>query len=447
MYLNIAYSSAMRLISMSVSFINVYLLMYLIAKLIEDIYFTQFPVKRKLLFALLSGTVLNDAWRFGLSALSPLAKTLLSADNPVFALLFYLIGILVLNLPSRHAGRLMGHAFLYYIITSVFCRLVASLLFIQQPGPRNHLMDAVQQLTATAIMVMMSAITVRWLRLIGYSASLADQVPDKPRRGLLIYTLNATFVFVLCTWVPETTENQAVANALLMITFVLLFLFGVQLEIKDAIAVRLENKNVHSNALRNTIEEFSGIKRNFHSILQGYQRHLSKGDLEGLRQYHDALMDQTVRADGEMQLSRRMEENPALVALLINKAEAAKQKDLRLRLDIQTSLCGLAISNLDLCRVVACLLDNALEAAQESDQRLIHFSIEYKPAGGRLIILSNSTGHPVDVRDIERPGVSSKPGHMGQGLPSVRKTLAKYENCTLHTSYYDGGFFAYLAIG
>ncbi len=452
MYTPFAYSAPMQMILTGIAFIKTFVTMYLIAKLIEDVYFARFSVRQKALFALLTGTVLNDIWVYGLyfmggmASFSPIIYLLVTFVNPVFALLYRLIGIKVLRLPERHASRLMGHAFLYYVIIKEMNRLIGAMCFQQQPGAYNYMLDAAQQTACLLATVLLYFGVAHSLRRIGFSASLADQAPDKPKRELALYLLKATFVYVAVTAVPLLVENQAMVSALLLIMCVLMLLLGVQNDLKDAIAVRLENKNAHGNALRNTIEEFSGIKNGLYSILQGYQRHLATGDLAGLRRYHDALMDRTVRADGEMQLSRHMEENPALVSLLINKAEAARRADLRLQMDIQVGLSDLPIESMDLCRVVACLFDNAIEAAMDSTQRRVNFSIEHKSGGARLIIVTNSTGAAVDVNAIERPGVTSKPGHMGLGLPSVRKILTKYENCTLHTSYYDGGFSVYLAL-
>lgn len=452
MYTPFAYSAQMQQILMGIAFVKTFITMYLIAKLIEDVYFARFSARQKALFAFLTGTVLNDLWVYGLyyiggmAGFSPLVYLLVTSTNPVFALLYNYIGIKVLNLPQRHASRLMGHAYLFYVITKVLNRFIGALWFTQQPGAYNYMLDAAQQIACLAATAALCFCVTHGLRRVGFSASLADQMRDDPKRDLLLYMLKATFIYASVTAVPLLVANQVMASALLEIICVLLLLLGVQIDVKDALAVRLENKDAHGNALRNTIEEFSTIEHSFYTILQGYQRHLARDDLEGLKRYHDALMDRTVRADGEMQLSRHMEENPALVSLLINKAEAAKRADLQLQMDIQVGLAGLPMESMDLCRVVACLLDNAIEAALESDQRRVHFSIEHKPGGARLIILTNSTKAPVDVNAIERPGVSSKPGHMGLGLPSVRKTLAKYTNCTLHTSYYDGGFSVYLAL-
>lgn len=99
-----------------------------------------------------------------------------------------------------------------------------------------------------------------------------------------------------------------------------------------------------------------------------------------------------------------------------------------------------------MCRMFACLMDNAIEGAADSTEKKIHVSAEGKANGAKLLIITNSTNAFVDIDDISRHGMSSKEGHSGIGLTTVRKIIGKYGNCTFQMKCYNNEVSAYLEI-
>ena len=73
--------------------------------------------------------------------------------------------------------------------------------------------------------------------------------------------------------------------------------------------------------------------------------------------------------------------------------------------------------DIDLTAVFANLLDNAVEAAGQTEDGFLHIKIN-EVQGFRVAILENS------MKESEED--QKKPGHMGLGLGNVRNTLEKY---------------------
>ena len=101
---------------------------------------------------------------------------------------------------------------------------------------------------------------------------------------------------------------------------------------------------------------------------------------------------------------------------------------------------------MDVSRILACLLDNAIEAACDSEQRKIYVSIEAKTNDSKLIIITNSTASDVDPNAITNIGITTKAGHSGIGLSVVNKILEKYGNSTFQMRYFDCEFSTYLEL-
>ena len=81
---------------------------------------------------------------------------------------------------------------------------------------------------------------------------------------------------------------------------------------------------------------------------------------ECYERYHASLVSATTHAGSAMELAQKMQENPAVITLLINKLEYAEKKNVRLILSLQCTLENLYIDNMDISRILACLLDNAM---------------------------------------------------------------------------------------
>jgi two-component system sensor histidine kinase AgrC len=100
---------------------------------------------------------------------------------------------------------------------------------------------------------------------------------------------------------------------------------------------------------------------------------------------------------------------------------------------------------MDISRILACLLDNAIEAADGSEQRKVFVTLESKSPNSKLIIITNSTASKVEPNTLLTGG-TTKPGHEGLGLSVIRKILAKYGNCTFQMKYFDHEFSTYVEL-
>ena len=130
----------------------------------------------------------------------------------------------------------------------------------------------------------------------------------------------------------------------------------------------------------------------------------------------------------------RIWDTPPIYGLLLSKASYSEIKNVSFTV---TAMCKLKISNIkiyDFCKVLGILLDNAIEAAAESEKKFVELIIGEKPDKSALFIeVSNSCAGTVDTTTIFNDGYSTKEGHMGFGLWNVQKIISKYKNCKLHT--------------
>ena len=90
-------------------------------------------------------------------------------------------------------------------------------------------------------------------------------------------------------------------------------------------------------------------------------------------------------------------------------------------------------------RILGILLDNAIEAAEHSNEKTINISFRRDSNNHRnTILIENSySNKDVDTEKIFEKGVTEKENHTGLGLWEIRKILSKNNNVNLYTSKTD----------
>ena len=128
------------------------------------------------------------------------------------------------------------------------------------------------------------------------------------------------------------------------------------------------------------------------------------------------------------QVTARRAGDPAVGALLLGKASQAKERgiDWRVRIDPDTPRSPL--SAVESVAVLGNLIDNAMDAAGEAEERWVEVTLQTAVDGGILLEVSDSgRGIPVPIREqIFVQGFSTKPADThgrGVGLALVRSVV------------------------
>ena len=90
----------------------------------------------------------------------------------------------------------------------------------------------------------------------------------------------------------------------------------------------------------------------------------------------------------------------------------------------------------EFCRILGILLDNAIQATQECDERVITVTIRKDTRCKRQLLIIENTykDKEIDTEKIYEKGYSTKEGNTGLGLWEVRQILTKNTNLNLFTS-------------
>ncbi len=410
------------------------------------------PLITKMLTAAFLGTLafFGDFFRLviaepaGMTALIPLF-----ASMPGFVitiiLWFHLVGSLKMR--PLHALEIGVYAYLLFQTISGVTRLVSAVFFMQEPGavdyPKYILMYAANFLVSIALFGWMHYLLKHKPNLL----TVKGMDSSMRQKNIAFAIFQLVFIFICAALIMILIPKTIVGSTVSLTMLVLFSAFSITLNSNRYAQAEIRDKEKQMQSMFESLDQFGAIKHDFYNILQTYNGYFEIGDLEACKRYHQSLVEITTTTGSLLDISRHAMENPALAALLLNKHERAGSLNLRLNISLDCPLSELPIKDIDICRIVSCLLDNAIEAAAESRERKVSFAIERDGSQAKRMIITNSTLAPIDLTNVFTHGFTSKQGHQGIGLVNAKKIMARYPNCTLQMQGTDNEVVALLGFG
>ena len=259
--------------------------------------------------------------------------------------------------------------------------------------------------------------------------SLEIDVGKASRYAVIVNTSEIVVLlgFVLYVLMTDVTQGNHYAIQGLAILGSLMAIWGALLDIREALITRrrlrlienLEQTNTQMDTLNHT------LRAQRHDFLNHLQVVYS---LMEMKEYGDAT-DYLEKVYGEIRSvsSFLATKSTAVNALLKVKAGACAEHGVELQLDIKSSLDGLTIPSWELCRVLANLIDNAIDAMKTAPKPTLLITIAEDLRAFNFTVTNNGDPIPETMREsIFEAGVSTKGEGRGMGLSIVRQTLEAY---------------------
>lgn len=211
---------------------------------------------------------------------------------------------------------------------------------------------------------------------------------------------------------------------------------------------KLESAEEYNNTLHILHDNVRGFKHDFDNIVTTIGGYIRTEDMHGLKKYYLQLEDDCQRVNNLYLLNPEIINNDGIYNLLTKKYNEAEEKDIKVNITFLLDLSTLHMKIYEFARILGILLDNAIEASSECEERIINLTFRNDSKNSRELILIENTYNDknLDTEKIFEKGVSGKDNHTGLGLWEVRKLIKKNNNINLYTSRNDNFFCQQLEI-
>ena len=133
-------------------------------------------------------------------------------------------------------------------------------------------------------------------------------------------------------------------------------------------------------------------------------------------------------------------------SLLSAKMIYAHESGIDVTIDIPDRVDCFLMDTVDLARILGIFLDNAIEAALETNKPQIGLNIIQNNACVSIIISNCFLDNGLRLHELNQKGFSTKTGHQGIGLLNAQKIISSYDNVLLETTIQCGCFMQHMEL-
>ena len=228
------------------------------------------------------------------------------------------------------------------------------------------------------------------------------------------------------------------------IYFIMMFVLSLLLTRIVKKENRLKQKEIehqqlldYMDSLERINDDMQKFRHDYQNILLTMQGYISHNDLPGLQTYFNERIvkveEQTLRSNYLYNQLDKLE-LIELKGLIATKILIADEYNIEMNIEVPELIQKIEIDVIDLTRVIGILIDNAIEASIEVENPKLNVALIRESDGSALIILENLVRKELlDINQVFERNYSTKSGHRGTGLATVREILANHPNVTMNT--------------
>lgn len=211
---------------------------------------------------------------------------------------------------------------------------------------------------------------------------------------------------------------------------------------------KLESAEEYNKTLHILHDSVRGFKHDFDNIVTTIGGYIKTNDMKGLEKYYSQLEEDCEKVNNLYILNPDIINNPGIYNLLTTKYSEATEKGIKVNLTFLLDLNNLHMKIYEFARMLGILLDNAIDAASEADEKVLNIVFRNDSRNNRNIVLIENTykDKNINIDEIFNKGVTGKENHTGLGLWEVKQILKKNNNINLYTNKNDTYFSQQLEI-
>lgn len=219
---------------------------------------------------------------------------------------------------------------------------------------------------------------------------------------------------------------------------------------KEAKQKALQDLQDYTRNLENMYNSLRSFKHDYINILLSMSGYIEDRNIDELKIFFENKIFPTKNliVQGDYQLNQLANIKVLEIkSLLAAKMIHAHETGIEIAVDIPDKVESFPIDTVDLVRILGIFLDNAIEAALETEHPQIGLNIIQNDASVSIIINNRFQDKGIVIlHKLKQKGFSTKTGHQGIGLCNAHKIISSYENILLQTAIQKDCFIQHIEL-
>lgn len=206
-----------------------------------------------------------------------------------------------------------------------------------------------------------------------------------------------------------------------------------EMQMKQESFQALQQYTAQVESLYNSLRSF---KHDYSNILLTLYEYIDTRDMDGLTSYFTRnILPLTKQLDPQnAHITRLSNLNIVeLKSMVTAKIIYAQEMGIDVSVEINQPLDRVNMDIIDLVRILGIFLDNAIEAALETDTPKMSFVIIQEDKETVFFMTNSFIDHHLQISELSKAGTSSKGSSRGIGLYNVAQIISHYDNLFLDT--------------
>lgn len=247
--------------------------------------------------------------------------------------------------------------------------------------------------------------------------------------------------FYLIGYYYDTLPSKIIALSILTFsTYFFISIFSLfkttKLEVTNQ---NLEKEKDYNTTLKLLYDDIRTFRHDFGNIVQAIGGYIDTDNMDGLKGYYKQLQVDIEDVKSLEMLNPTTIDNPAVYSILTAKYHRATSLGITMKIHVSLKLETLNMKIYEFTRILGILLDNAIEACENCDDKIINLEIRKDEKSPRQLLLIQNTysDQSINLDRIREKGYTSKTNDAkthGLGLWEVDKILKRTKNLNLYTT-------------
>ena len=200
----------------------------------------------------------------------------------------------------------------------------------------------------------------------------------------------------------------------------------------------INNLQDYNKTLQDMYDGVRGFKHDFSNFIQALEGYAQTKDVKGIEAMCKSACKECQTINNLGALNPKVINDSAIYSLITSKFYLAQKENVTMNIDVNFDLKKLEIDTYKLCKVLGILLDNAIEASKNCEDKLVNVRFYCdKDLVSKFIVVENTyEDKNIDVVKIFEKGYSTKQeenDQHGLGLWNVMKMIKSDSKIKLTT--------------